>query len=97
METNYFMYLFSVIYLYSQLNIRFHKRKCYLIFNFFNLIKKKICSCFESTPSKQNSYEGILLPYTQGILTNKRYTQLDFKLKLSTLLNVDDIRYTKNS
>ena len=35
--------------------------------------------------------------YTQGILTNNRYMQHEFKLKFSTLSKAYDIKFTENS
>ena len=34
---------------------------------------------------------------TQGILTYRKYSQRVFKLKFSTLLKANDVKYTENS
>ena len=37
------------------------------------------------------------LEYTQGILTNYRYMEREFKLKLGTLIKAYDVKFTENS
>ena len=52
---------------------------------------------FKLTASAQSINRESMIGIIQGILTYRRYTQREFKLKFSALLKAYDGKYTENS